>query len=263
MPLEADFPEDPGTHRFVFIAGLHRSGTSFFHKALQQHPEISGFTGTGVPEDEGQHLQTVFPPGMAFGGPGRFAFHPEAHLTEDSPLCTPATADQLLRDWSPFWNLEKPVLIEKSPPNLLKTRFLQGLFPNACFVVILRHPVPVTIATLRVQKPSATIDDVLRHWVHAYGLFEDDRPCLRHVAVVRYEDLMADANKVMDGVFRFIGVEPHPVHIEIDATSNARYFASWNQFRLQNKQLTKEIIDRLNPDVERFGYSLTELPGSF
>jgi len=45
--------------RIVFVAGLHRSGTSLVHRCLAAHPDVSGFADTGVPEDEGQHLQTV------------------------------------------------------------------------------------------------------------------------------------------------------------------------------------------------------------
>ena len=48
----------------VFVGGLHRSGTSLVHRCLALHPAVSGFSGTGVPEDEGQHLQTVYPAGL-------------------------------------------------------------------------------------------------------------------------------------------------------------------------------------------------------
>ena len=74
--------------RILFIGGLHRSGTSILHRIMRVHPDISGFTDTGVPEDEGQHLQTLFPVGMAFGGPGRFGFDPRAYMDESHPLAT-------------------------------------------------------------------------------------------------------------------------------------------------------------------------------
>ena len=73
-------------HRYIFVGGLHRSGTSVLFRALRDHPEVSGFQGTASPEDEGMHLQTVFPPSGRYGGAGEFGFHPEAHLTEASPL---------------------------------------------------------------------------------------------------------------------------------------------------------------------------------
>ncbi|MDX6495571.1 MAG: hypothetical protein QOE17_1557, partial [Gaiellales bacterium] len=69
-------------HRFVFVTGLHRSGTSLLARCIAQHPQVSAFSGTGVPEDEGQLLQGVYLPGHADGGPGRFGFAERQHITE-------------------------------------------------------------------------------------------------------------------------------------------------------------------------------------
>jgi hypothetical protein len=68
-------------HRLVFVCGLHRSGTTPLTRCLADHPQVSGFRGTGVPEDEGQHLQDVYAAAAAFGGPGGFAFDPRAWNT--------------------------------------------------------------------------------------------------------------------------------------------------------------------------------------
>ena len=57
-------------------------------RTIAAHPDVSAFAGTGVPEDEGQHLQTVYPKPSARQQAGRFAFVRGAHLTERSPLVT-------------------------------------------------------------------------------------------------------------------------------------------------------------------------------
>ncbi len=59
---------------FVFVGGLHRSGTSLVSRAIASHPEVSAFADTGVPEDESQHLQSVFPPAIRYGAPGNFSW---------------------------------------------------------------------------------------------------------------------------------------------------------------------------------------------
>ena len=82
-PPPLDSPAMPGLevgHRIIFVGGLHRSGTSILARSIAAHPSISAFSNTGVPEDEGQHLQTVFQPAYAYGSPGTFAFNPEARL---------------------------------------------------------------------------------------------------------------------------------------------------------------------------------------
>jgi hypothetical protein len=85
------------THPFVVLGGLHRSGTTLLFRMLREHPEISGFANNqdanewlGA-EDEGQYLQSVYPPAIFWGGPGKFAFSPEANLTEESEFLTPET----------------------------------------------------------------------------------------------------------------------------------------------------------------------------
>jgi hypothetical protein len=100
---------------WLFIGGLHRSGTSILNRLVRGHPEVAGFANTGAPEDEGQHLQTVYPTARAFGGPGRFCFDPRAHMTEVSTTTLDLDAQALMRQWGRYLDLGKKVLIEKSP----------------------------------------------------------------------------------------------------------------------------------------------------
>ena len=169
---------------FLFIGGLHRSGTSILHRLLCEHPLASGFHGTGVPEDEGQHLQSVFPAAHAFGGPGEFALHPEAHLTEASDLANPVNRDRLLCQWGAYYDLSKSLLLEKSPPNLVRSRFLRQLFPNSNFLFIVRHPVAVSLAT---EKWSGrTMTERLLHWSKAYSIMLSDVESVKGCMVIRY-----------------------------------------------------------------------------
>lgn len=38
-------------HKLVFLASPHRSGTTLLARLLAAHPEVSGFSGAGVPAD--------------------------------------------------------------------------------------------------------------------------------------------------------------------------------------------------------------------
>src|SRR3954453_22034341 len=142
-PVEAARPE----HQLLFVGGLHRSGTTPLARALSAHPDISGFSDTGVPEDEGQHLQDGYRPAYALGGPGLFARNKAAHLTETSDLATEQSAARLWKSWAPYWDLSRRVLVEKSASNVVMTRFLQKIVPEAAFLVVIRHPVVVTLST--------------------------------------------------------------------------------------------------------------------
>src|SRR6476661_8411268 len=187
----------------LFVCGLHRSGTSAVARLLASAPGSRGLAGTGVPEDEGQHLQHLLPTANAHGGPGVFAFDPGAHLTEASGLATAAVARRLLEDWMPYWDLEpeeydaatgRPApltLVEKSPPDLVRTRLLQALFPASRFLAVVRHPAVVAASTSQ-WRPDLSPGTLLRHWAHAYAVYAEDAEVLRRTALVRYEDLLGD-----------------------------------------------------------------------
>ena len=113
--------------KFIFISGLHRSGTSLLYKILKEQDEISGLSKTNELEDEGQHVQTVYKPAYEFGGVGKFGFDIKAPLDENSELINEINRKKLFNEWSRFWDLEKNILLEKSPPNIIRTRVEGGL----------------------------------------------------------------------------------------------------------------------------------------
>ncbi|MQA75727.1 MAG: hypothetical protein GEU88_15530 [Solirubrobacterales bacterium] len=261
--------------RILFVGGLHRSGTTPVTRWIAQRPDVSALTGTGVPEDEGQHLQDVYPPARAHGGPGKFALSPEAHLTDRSPMVTVANAERIWSAWAPHWNLDADLVVEKSPANLVRTRFLQALFPGrSCFLLVVRHPIAVAYATKRwTRRPSwvppqasrrmelfqAGTGSLVRHWATAHGLFLSDAPFLDHVMIVRYEDLVAEPEAEINGIARFLGLPRRPGDYEVRPGLNERYIERWNRRRVRLAR--RWSVEREYEDAaRRFGYSLRK-PG--
>jgi hypothetical protein len=244
-------------HRLFFVVGLHRSGTTPLARLLAAHPEVSGFSDTGVPADEGQHLQSVYPVRKTPGEPGTFGFDPAYHMTEKHPLVSEESAHRLLEEWSPHWDLARPVLLEKSPPHLLKTRFLQALFPSCSFVVIVRHPIPVTLATAKWRR-TRRYHRLLEHWLRCHELFRADREQLERVHFVRYEELVREPEPVLRGIFEFLGLEPVPAGDPLKAGADERYFRQWQE--LQRDPRMRAYLTAASLRYERrtnsFGYSL-------
>ncbi len=252
-------------HRMVFVAGLHRSGTTPLARALAGHPQVSGFAGTGVPEDEGQHLQRVYRSGREHGAQGRFALDPSAHLTEDD--ARPGQADQLTAAWSRYWDLSRPVLLEKSPPNLVRMRYLQALFPGARFVAVVRHPAMVALGTSKWAR-GATWSTLLENWVVAHETFAADAPRVEHLAVVRYERLVADPQRELAGLGEFLGLDDAPSADGLQPGRSLGYQLEWAAWaRSANPLLRRRhrrLVRRFSDRVRALGYDLddpTACPG--
>jgi len=247
--------------RYVFICGLHRSGTSLLGRNIARMENCTGFKNTGVIEDEGQFLQDVYPTAMTYGGAGRFGFDSRAHLTETSVLFTPANAARLRESWHGYWDNSKTIFVEKTPGNLLKTRFLQAVFPDSYFIVIRRHPVAVSMANQRWKVSLAPLHNLFDHWLHCHALFEDDKKYLKHVYELSYEDYVRDPDKYHEEIAAFIGtrVPANPME-QVTDLYNERYFNRWSDF-LNNSAFTgyyRFIAAKYDPKFMNYGYSLTK-----
>jgi hypothetical protein len=237
-----------------------------------------------VLQDEGQYLQDVYPTDREYGGTGRFGFDPRAHLTEMSALLTPENIAQLQTSWHSHWDKDKRICLEKTPGNLIMTRFLQAVFPDAYFIVIRRHPVPVSMATQRWKVSLTSLYSLFEHWLHCYELFEKDKKYLRHVYELRYEDYVDNPDRYHEEIAAFLGARvpeapkedkfryvtqwPNPMGLRVpeqtmEATSpayNKKYLDRWS--KLLNNSLFKSyyryIAMKYEPRVAKYGYSLTK-----
>ena len=253
-------------HQVVFVGGLHRSGTSPLHRVLATHPDVSTFSGTGVQEDEGQHLQDIYPPAAAHGGPGRFALDAASHLTETSALRSADAAARLAAAWSPHWDLTRLVLVEKSPPNLIRTRFLQALFPQAAFVMVVRHPVAVTLATRKWARGQA-ISALLAHWFAAHERLLADAPHVTRLQVISFERLTTQPQQVLSELAGFLRVEGRFDGSSLRPGANDDYAREWRELRsapLRRRSLARSVA-RYAGRAAHFGYDLDDLstPGEW
>ncbi len=219
--------------RLLFICGLHRSGTTLIEAWIRAACEVSALRAP-VSENEGEHLQDVYPRADLYGGPGRFAFHPTMHPQTPAPEEAVAARARLLACWTPWIKGDETLLLEKSPPNLTKIRWLRAVFPGARFIIVTRDPRVVSMAT---QKWSGgTLTDLLYHWhvAHSAALdaLEDDCVCLR------YEDFCAAPEEAIDRIVSALGIArrtplpPLRNGLRKTSSSNGRYLDQWPGTRL-------------------------------
>jgi hypothetical protein len=273
---------DQTRRRYVFVGGSPRSGTSLLGRNIARMEDCTGLKNTGVFEDEGQFLQDVYPTASAYGGSSRCAFDPRMHRTETSDLLTPENIRRLKARWHTYWDNTKSVFVEKTPENFLMTRFLQAAFPNSYFVVIKRHPVPVSIAGQRWTVNITSLNRMFEHWLLCYKLFEQDRKYLKHVYELRYEDYVEDPDKYHQEIADFIGTRVpkppkedtfrivlqqwRPLGLRVPERAmempsgayNKKYFDRWSYFlRISPfRAYYRYIARKYESEFAKYGYSL-------
>lgn len=232
-------------HRYVFVGGLHRSGTSLVADLIGRHGDVSVIEGAPVPENEGVYLQGAIPHTARMGTPGAFAFDDAQHLTETSGYNTLATRDYLEAQWGEWYDPHRPWRIEKSPVNLLRARLYQQLLPTSQFVFVVRHPVAVSQATRKWT--SSGPEHLLAHWETAHARLLGDLPDIHAWLILRYEDLVADPAASMARVWTFLGLDaPISAIDDVETSRSDAYFEAAPHYPAHS-------------DVAaRFGYTLRE-----
>ena len=243
--------------KYVFVCGLHRSGTTILAQDIGELKNCTAFENTGATMDEGQHLQDIYPPDYIYGGVGKFGFAPQAHLTEESPLLKDRNVSRLRQSWEKHWDRNKTIRIEKTPGNLLMTRFLQAAFHNSYFVVIRRHPVPVSLASQKWSRSS--LHSLFEHWLRCYEIFEEDKKYLNNLYELNYEDYIKDPKHNLERIAQFIGTES--TCFQDRKTSdihNAKYFAQWAHMLQSStfRSYYNSILVKYEKSFAAYGYSL-------
>ncbi len=242
--MDTSIDETRAERRIVFVGGLHRSGTTLVADSLARHPAIGGLAQPQTQNNEGQYLQDVLPREDAFGGPGLLAFN--NGFSDPAGLAVSAeTARRLHGAWDTHWPSDTPVVLEKTPGNLLRASLLHGLFPNARFLFVIRHPVAVALAT---QKWSHTgVFCLIQHWLAGYGHL--DR--LEHSGIgymlVCYEDFLARGERLLAAAAGWLGLEPVPLPLPSLYDGNAAYFRRWRLCRAAGERLEAATSNRLGP----------------
>jgi hypothetical protein len=276
--------DDRDHDKYVFVCGLQRSGTSLLGRNIGRLENCTGFKNTGVLMDEGQFLQDVYPIDAEFGGAGRFGFDPRAHRTETSPLLTPENVAKLRASWHAHWDKSKPICVEKTPANILMTRFLQAAFPNSYFIVMRRHPIPVSMATQRWKISVTPLYRLFEHWLHCHELFEEDKKHLQRLYELRYEDYITNPAKYHQEIAAFIGTtvpeapkedkfrvvtewrKPSGLRVPEGAMEqttrayNQKYFDRWCNLLVTSlfRHYYRYIAKKYEARFVNYGYSLTE-----
>lgn len=252
--------------RWIFITGCYNSGTTLLDQILANHPQISGLP------DEGVMLTNQLVRPEDFGWRRMWA----QCETEMETYSRNVKKDPVViqRQWSHFYDLEKPFLLEKSISNMPRLKFFQENFKPTLFIHIVRNGYAVAEGIYRKAKIMENnpfygqehypLSLCAKQWVRSLEVFQEVKGSLKNIIEIKYEDLTEDPHKALAEILKKIGLEEFPedyfrkpfcIH-EKESTITNMNQASLN--RLSGTQI-KTINDVAGDYLKRYGYKIIDL----
>lgn len=238
----------PKDKTWVFLVGCYNSGTTLLAELLGQHPSISALS------TEGHFITDQFVKDYDIGLPRMWVEREDLfRLNENDHGPDPV---RVKKEWAMRLDLKKPVLLEKSPPNSAKTRWLQQHFENAHFIGIMRNGYAVAEGITRKADPkhlinSWPIEKSAYQWKRSNEVLQQDAEHLKHFIWISYEDLAEDTIGTLNKITDFIGIE------------NFEHFEAGRNWSIHEREeqvrnMNTESIERLTPEqIKR----ITEVAG--
>lgn len=259
----------PETHKDprpapVFLFGFPRSGTTLLDTMLMGHPSIE------VLEEE-PTLHKAFE---------IFANYEDMPDASDERIQEARDAYfEMAASRTPL----KPgnLLVDKNPLAINAAPFIRRLFPEARFILALRHPCDVLLScyvtNFKMNDGMANfvrLDTAAELYDISFSYFErvqELMPTPTHAVV--YENVVADQDRELRRLFDFLGLDWHDAVLDHQSTALGRgriktasyaqvvepiYQRSAGRWQNYRKHL-EPVFPVLRPWVEKFGYSLDEV----
>lgn len=248
----------------VFLIGFPRSGTTLLEQMLDSHPSLQTLEEKGtVAAMTNRFLE------MAGGREDALAALGEAEIHELRKTYFDEVARHLtLRTGA--------ALVDKMPLNTVGVPVIWRVFPDARFILAIRHPCDACLSCL-MQNFAAnegmagffSLEDTARTYAAVMGAwrkYEQLLPLRYHR--IRYEDLIADVEGETRRLFAFLGLEwsesvlDHVGHARRKGTINTPSYHQVTQpiyqdakYRwLRYRKMMEPALPELTPFIEYFGY---------
>ncbi len=235
----------PKPEKWLFVVGCYNSGTTLLSEILAEHSNIASLP------TEGHFLTDQLPSEYDMGISRMWMMREDLFRLNEKDEGPDVI--RLKKEWGMrLKNRDKPILLEKSPQNGARMRWLQHNFDNAYFIAIIRNPYAVAEGISRKAKPESRmgkwpIETSVTQWCRSNQVVEEDSKHLRHFNWVRYEDLAADPERELKKIYDFIGVEqPTSVNLNSEWSIHERNQVIRNLNEESIARLTVHDIETIN-----------------
>ena len=177
----------PKPEKWVFVVGCYNSGTTLLAELLGRHSKISALP------TEGHFITDQLVKDYDIGLPRMWVDREDIFRMDETSQGPDVV--RLKKEWGSRLDLKNPVLLEKSPPNGARTRWLQANFENPYFVAIVRNGYAVSAGIRKKAEPHHLaggrwpIQMAAHQWARSNEVLLEDADTCERVHWVRYEDL--------------------------------------------------------------------------
>lgn len=245
-----------GKYYWLFLLGANNSGTTVLERILQSHSLIRSLPS------EGQLITDALPRPDRLGLVRIWSTRLDIFRWTDED--DPRPAWRAKRDWANSYPKRHGILLEKSPPNTVRSRWLQRNFRPSRFIAIVRNPFAVCEGIRR--RTGCHIETAAQHWRTANECMFADMDHLRKCFWLRYEDFTERPNECLHSIQAFLNlsspfelssvhnVSAHGVTGEVRGLRNQNA-ESFN--RLSSSDI-RIINESAGPLMARLGYEMGE-----
>jgi hypothetical protein len=220
-------------HQYLFILCSHSSGSTALWRLLQTSPHVSALPV------EGQFVEAVGP------------LMRKTPWNPQEPMPWPA----IKAEWEKVWDMSRPILLEKSPPHLIRAQAIEQAFPNAHFIVMVRNPYAYCEGTKRRGRTglgyprNATYAQIAGGWVREGQHQMDNLRLLQRTLCLTYEELAENPAAAAAKVLSFM---PGLERLDVQAAHLIHSLEGWlerpitNLNSVQIARLSAEDIHEIN-----------------
>ena len=213
--------------------GCNRSGKTTLANLLGQHPEV-----TVIP-NANSHTRAV-PSSEREGCPHVWTEKLERFRLTESDSRRPAA--RLAFDWLRYDPSPRPVMVVESDIPAVQMRWLQEVFPHACFIGMVRNGYAVAEG-LRLKEGYA-IERCARQWSLANYVMLADTKFVPAFRLVRYEDFVHWPRETALELADFVGLDAAPL---VQATEQGWRLGNTDSAPSRLYDANGELIERLAP----------------
>ncbi len=215
---QASDPDDDLGSDLCFLVGFNRSGTTLIDTMLATNPAVSSVEESATLEFAIAELEK-----LQGGYPSALEFVTDGVLADLRKRYRSALAQYLGSD-------QPQLTVDKMPLRMMHAGLISRLFPRARILFMLRHPCDVVLSNFMqnyaVSEASVHFDS-LQHCAQMYdrvmSLWQQAESLLSlQVEYVRYEELVADTETVLDRVCRFLEIDSEAIKLSQRARLQTR-----------------------------------------